>query len=114
MYSICTLSIQMPPLYTEPQAAPARPSRVVGRGGSTRSRDRRRAPVVEEESSEEEEPTYPQSKTSAGREDDSGSGSGCGDDTKEDSEAGDSDSDDDDGAEAVLQKRTKRAFYSYA
>ncbi|GMP93934.1 hypothetical protein CsSME_00043567 [Camellia sinensis var. sinensis] len=108
------LSVSMPPLYTEPQAGPSRPSRGVGRGGSTYGRGRRRAPVVEEESSEEEEPVHPQSETSADREGGSSSGSGSGDEAEEGSEDDSPDSDDDDGVEAVPQKRTKRASYSCA
>ena len=114
MYSNCAFSFRMHPLYTGPQAGPSRPSLRAGRGGSTRGRSGRRAPIIEEESSEEKEPAHPQTETSAGREDNSGSGSGSGDDTKEDSEAGDSDSDDDDGVEVVPQKRTNRASYSCA
>ncbi|CAL5357006.1 unnamed protein product [Camellia sinensis] len=105
-------SPSMPPLYTEPQVGSSRPSRGVGRGGSTRGRGRRRAPVVEEESSEEEEPAHPQSETSADREGGSGSDSGSRDETEEGSEDDIPNSDDDDGAEAVPQKRTKGAFYS--
>ncbi|XP_028082984.1 bone sialoprotein 2-like [Camellia sinensis] len=99
--------VSMPPL----QAGPSRPSRRVGRGDSCRRRGRRRAPIVDdEESSKEEETAHPQSETSAGREEDSGSGFEGGDDAEEDSEGDISDSDgdaDDGGAEAVQPKRTK-------
>ncbi|GMP61371.1 hypothetical protein CsSME_00023866 [Camellia sinensis var. sinensis] len=98
----------MPPL----QAGPSRPSREAGRGSSTHSRGRRRAPIRDdEESSEEEESAHPQSETSAGREDDSGSGSEGGGDAEEDSEGSDFDSDGD-GAEVAQPKRTKRSSQS--
>ncbi|GMP43768.1 hypothetical protein CsSME_00013005 [Camellia sinensis var. sinensis] len=98
------LGVSMPSLYTEPQVGPSRPSRGVGRGGSTRGRGRHRAP----------EPAHPQLETSADREGGSGSDSGSGDEAKEGSEDDSPDSDDDDGAEAVPQKRTKKASYSCA
>ncbi|GMP77936.1 hypothetical protein CsSME_00034043 [Camellia sinensis var. sinensis] len=98
----------MPPL----QAGPSQPSRGAGRGDSTRSRGRRRAPIRDDpESSAEEESAHPQSERSAGREDDSGSGSEGGGDAEEDSEGGDSYSDGD-GAGVAQPKRTKRASQS--
>ncbi|CAL5392530.1 unnamed protein product [Camellia sinensis] len=108
------LGFQMPPLHTGPQAGPSGPSQGVGRGESSRRRAGRRAHVIEEGSSEEEEPAHPQSETFADREGGSGSGSGSGDKSEEDPKDDSSDSNDDDGAEAVPQKRTKRASYSCA
>ncbi|GMP54167.1 hypothetical protein CsSME_00019417 [Camellia sinensis var. sinensis] len=98
----------MPPL----QARPSRPSRGAGRGDSTRSRGRLRAPIRDDlESSEEEESVHPQLETSAGREDDSGSGSEGGGDAEEDSEGGDSNLDGD-GTGVAQSKRTKRTSQS--
>ncbi|XP_028091318.1 uncharacterized protein LOC114291659 [Camellia sinensis] len=83
--------VSVPPLQTRS----SRPSRGAGRGDSTRSRGRRRAPIRDdEESSEDEESAHPQSETFLGREDDSGSGSESGGDAEEDSEDDSSDSDD--------------------
>ncbi|KAL7205132.1 hypothetical protein ACSBR2_018119 [Camellia fascicularis] len=114
------MGVQMPPLHAGPQAGPSRPSGGAGlsrpsrgarRGGSSR---RRRAQIIEGEASEEEEAADRQSETSADREEGSDPGSGSGDEAEEGSEGGSPDSDDDDGdgAEAVPQKRTKRASYS--
>ncbi|KAL7212351.1 hypothetical protein ACSBR2_015103 [Camellia fascicularis] len=115
------MGVQMPPVYTQPQAGPSRPrrgagpsgpSRGVRRGGSSR---KCRAQIIEEEASEEEEAVDRQSETSADRKEGSDPGSGSGDEAEEGSEDGGSDSDDadgDDGVEAVPQKRTKRASYS--
>ncbi|XP_028051875.1 uncharacterized protein LOC114256424 [Camellia sinensis] len=87
------VGVSMPPL----QAGPSRPSRGAEREDSTRSRGRRRAPIRDDpESSKEEESVHPQLKTSAGREDDSGSSFEGGGDVEKDSEGGDSDSDGDD------------------
>ena len=110
MYLKCLF--QVPPLQTRS----SRPARGAGRGDSTRSRGRRRAPIRDdEESSEEEESAHPQSETSAGREDDSGSGSESGGDGEEDSEDGGSDSDGGagrGGAKAAQPKRIIRASLS--
>ncbi|XP_028127378.1 uncharacterized protein LOC114323899 [Camellia sinensis] len=98
--------VSVPPL----QVGPSKPSREAGRGGSTRSRGRHRAPIRDDEES-----THPQSETSAGREEDSGSGSESGGDAGEDSEDGSSDSNGGGGscgAEAVQAKRMKRASRS--
>ncbi|GMP49915.1 hypothetical protein CsSME_00016732 [Camellia sinensis var. sinensis] len=96
------------------QAGPSRPSRVAGRGASTRCWGRHKAPVRhDKESSEEEESAHPQLETSAGRDNDSGSDSESGGDAEEDSEDGGSDSDGGaDGAEAAQPKRAKRASRS--
>ena len=101
----------MPPL----QAGSSRPPRGAGRWDSTRSRGRRRAPIKDDEESSEEESVHPQSETSAGREEDSGSGFESGGDAEKDPEDGSSDSDDGAGAgiaEAVQAKRMKRASRS--
>ena len=109
MYSNCPF--QMPPL----QAGPSRPSRGAGRGDPSRRRGRRRAPVIDDEESSEEESAHPQSKTSADREEGSGSGSESGGDVGEDPE--DDSSDLDDGAdggitETAQAKRMKRSSQS--
>ncbi|KAI8010906.1 Mediator of RNA polymerase II transcription subunit 22b [Camellia lanceoleosa] len=121
------MGVQMPPVYTQPQAGPSRPSRGVGpsrpsrgagpsrpsrgvRGGE--SSHRRRAHIMEEEASEEEEAVDRQSETSADREEGSGPGSDSGGEVEEDLEDDSSDSDGAGGAETVPQKRTKRVSYS--
>ncbi|XP_028102774.1 uncharacterized protein LOC114302014 [Camellia sinensis] len=97
---LCASSVQVPSLRT----GLSRPSRAARRGVSARGRGGRRTPVSQddEEFSEEEQSTHPQSETSAGRDDDSGSGLEDGGDTEEASEDGDSGSDDGaSGAEAA-------------
>ncbi|GMP24575.1 hypothetical protein CsSME_00001793 [Camellia sinensis var. sinensis] len=111
---LCASGVQVPPLWT----GPSRPSRAARRGVLACGRGRRRAPVRQDDkSSEEEESVHPQSETSAGRDDDSGSNAEDGGNAEENSDDGGSNSDDGarvSGAEAAQPKKVRRASRSRA